>query len=700
MPFRCNILAAAIAFLPCTSEADDAGGDAIIITAQVKIRYDASSDSTGSKTGTAVRDIPASIQSVPAAALADQAVREMNEAVRNVSGLQPIYGGGYGSADNYVIRGLRSRFLRDGLPDGPTFVGYARSFSDVQSIDVLKGPGSAIYGRTEPGGVINIVTKKPTMEFGGSISATAGSLKTRGLQGDINLPVSTALALRVTGDYSDNDGIRGLSKRIATGAATLLWQISPAHQLTAKYEHYDQRYIVDNYGIIADFDGEILPVDRNTRYYTPDNRVDQKIDRITFIYEGDASDALHLRAAYRKDQRDLAYKRNSGITLSSARLLTGRIQRQHADAMNFQVAQVEATLKSDFGKTLVGSEIEANRFEVRRIEFAFPRVLDPFNPQPEANANGINGRLIYDRKIKSDTVSAYIQQETSIGEMLKLRGGYRIDWVDFGDRGVSTARPVAGQAGPFTLSFSQKLPTGQVGVVFQPTKTVSIYGGYTAGKFINVQSEATILTELPETSSQLETGIKWDAIPGKLNVNLAAYKVKRRDFYVTLVPGANPLPVGAQDAKGLELDITGEILPGVNIIANYAFLDAANVSREIGTTFGGTTFVRTGSVYGKEPIASARHGGSIWMTADMPIDGFSIGGGLVGKSQSYADALNVIRTPGYVIGNAAMFYRSTMLDIALNIKNVTDKDYFINPTFAGALPGDPRTILLTVTGKF
>ena len=80
----------------------------------------------------------------------------MNEVVRNVSGVQPIYGGGYGYADNYVIRSLRMKFLRDGVSDGPTFVGYARSFSDVERVEILKGPGSAIYGRSEPGGIIKL----------------------------------------------------------------------------------------------------------------------------------------------------------------------------------------------------------------------------------------------------------------------------------------------------------------------------------------------------------------------------------------------------------------------------------------------------------------------------------------------------------------------------------------------------------------
>src|SRR5688572_2859445 len=109
---------------------------------------------TASKTGTPLKDVPAAIVVVPKEILADQNAQTMNEAVRNASGITPVMGGAYGFADRYLMRGLGQRFLRDGLPDGPSFNGYFRTMTDVDAIEVLKGPGSALYGRTEPGGII------------------------------------------------------------------------------------------------------------------------------------------------------------------------------------------------------------------------------------------------------------------------------------------------------------------------------------------------------------------------------------------------------------------------------------------------------------------------------------------------------------------------------------------------------------------
>ena len=249
-----------------------------------------------------------------------------------------------------------------------------------------------------------------------------------------------------------------------------------------------------------------------------------------------------------------------------------------------------------------------------------------------------------------------------------------------------------------SLRFKNRLGSGQIGVVFQPSSTLSIYTGYSAGKFINIQTESQSLSELPESSSQIEAGIKWDIIPNKLNLNIAAFKVKRRDYYITLIPGGNPTPTGAQDAKGFEIDINGEVAPGLRVIANYAFLDATNVSREVATTFGGTPFVKTGSIFGLQPAAAARHSGSVWATYDLPM-GLGFGAGITAKAGTFADTINAIRVPGYTIGNAALYWRQPKYEIAVNIKNVTDKRYFENPTFAGGLPGDPRTILVTLKAK-
>jgi iron complex outermembrane recepter protein len=661
--------------------------------------------STASKTGTATRDIPASIQTVSAATVKEQGALALNEVVRNVSGVQPIYGGGYGYADNYVIRGLRMKFLRDGVADGPTFVGYARSFSDVERVEVLKGPGSSIYGRSEPGGIINLITKQPQFEPLASVSLSIGSRDTYNVQGDVGVPIGKSIAIRATGEFSTTDGIRGLSKEIATGTVALLWNLSDAHRLTAKGEIYNQDFVVDNYGIPSGFDGNPFNVSNKTRYYTPDNQVVQNIRRFTLGYSGEVSDALSLRATYRYDSRDLDFRRNAAFTLNAAGQISSTNQRYQSDDSSFQIGQLEAVYESNIGgikgKTLIGFEHQRDRFNTVRSEFTFTNIQNPLSPSPRANARGLTPRLIYDRNLKADTDSLYFQHEAAIGEMIKIRGGYRFDWAKYSDIGISTATPVAGQAGPINRRFKERLESGQIGAVFQPTATLSLYGGYATGEFVNIQTESTALTGEPESSKQIEAGLKWDAIPNKLNLNIAAFKIKRRDYNITLTPGAAPVPLGAQDAKGFEVDLNGELTKGLRIIANYAYLDATNVSREIATTFGGTPFVRTGSIFGLEPVAAARHSGSVWLTYDLPVgvEGLSLGAGVTTKGRSFADTINAIRVPGYTIGNAALYWRQPKYEITLNVKNITNQRYFENPTFVGGLPGDPRTILLTLKAK-
>ena len=686
---------------PVYAEAMDTAdsSDTIIVTAT---RQPAS---TASKTGTAARDIPASIQTVSTEAIQDQAGLVLNEVVRNVSGVQPIYGGGYGYGDNYVIRSLRMKFLRDGVSDGPTFVGYARSFSDVERVEILKGPGSAIYGRAEPGGVINLITKQPSFTPLANASLAAGSRNTYNVQGDLSGPITTSLAVRATGEYSTTDGIRGLSKEIATGAVALLWNIADNQQLTAKGELYRQDFVVDNFGIPAGFDGNPVRVDPNTRYYTPDNFVKQEITRFTLGYSAEPVDALTVRATYRYDGRDLDFRRNAAFTLNAAGQISSTSQREHQDDSTFQIAQAEAVITSELagvtGKTLFGYEYQRDRFSTVRRESTFNNIQNLLAPSPLPSAAGLTPRLIFDRDLAADTHSLYFQHEAAIGDLIKLRGGYRLDFAKYADVGVSTATPVAGQAGPLNRRFDETLQSGQIGVVFQPTIKLSFYGGYSRGAFVNIQTESAALTGEPETSNQIEAGVKWD-IADRLNLNLAAFKVQRRNYNVTLVPGGLATPTGAQDAKGIEIDLNGEISPGLNILANYAYLDADNVSREVGTTFpgAGAAQIRR-SIFGLEPAATVRHAGSVWVTYDLKrlANGLGIGAGVNAKGRSFADSVNAIRTPGYTIGNAAIYWRQPKYEIALNVKNITNQRYFENPTFAGALPGDPRTVLLTLKAK-
>lgn len=132
-----------------------------------RIRAGAPQDAarSGSKTDTPLRDVPASVAVVPVEILREQGVQTMNDAMRNVSSVQPQHGGGYGYANSYNSRGLSINFLRDDLPDGTAQNGYFRTMYDIERIEVLKGPGSALFGSGGPGGSINVVTKKPQAKY-------------------------------------------------------------------------------------------------------------------------------------------------------------------------------------------------------------------------------------------------------------------------------------------------------------------------------------------------------------------------------------------------------------------------------------------------------------------------------------------------------------------------------------------------------
>lgn len=279
----------------------------------------------------------------------------------------------------------------------------------------------------------------------------------------------------------------------------------------------------------------------------------QDIKRFTLSYSAEPVDALALRATYRYDTRNLDFRRNALFTLNAAGQISSINQRDHQDDSTFQIAQAEAVVTSELGgikgKTLVGYEFQRDRFSTVRRETTFNNVQNLLAPSPLPSAAGLTPRLIFDRDLAADTHSVYFQHEAAIADLIKLRGGYRFDFAKYTDVGVSTATPVAGQAGPLNRRFDETLQSGQIGVVIQPTSSLSFYGGYSRGAFVNIQTESTALTGEPETSNQIEAGVKWD-VTNKLNLNLAVFKVQRRNYNITLIPGGIATSTAPRTPKG------------------------------------------------------------------------------------------------------------------------------------------------------
>lgn len=651
-----------------------------------------------SKTGTALIDTPAAVVVIPEALLVQQGARTFDAALANASSVAPVFGGGYGAFDTYLVRGLRMRFLRDGLPDGPSFNGYYRLTADVAAIEVLKGPGSALFGRAEPGGSINVVTKAPADQFAASVEGQGGSRDTWLAVGDVTGPVGSGLGARLIGDYYHTGGIRGLARTVWEVLPSLRWQASNAVAVTLDYDHRDNRAVVDNYGIPFTTARTIADVDRSTRFYSPFNRVDQSLDRITLRLEASIAANLSARVAAIHDERQIAIIRNAGgvagtTAVTSGGRIGGRNGRTQDDRTRFQTAQGELVWRPTTGAVahtiLVGAEHERLRLATTRFTYALPDVAlvsGAVIPERRDSLVLVPG---FERRIVSDTSALYVQHELAWAERLRLRGGIRVDFVDFADEGVVTGRARR-------IADDPALVSGQVGAVLRPTAATALFAGWSTGRFINIQTESAALTTQPERSEQIEAGIKSEWLGRRLGINLTAFETRRDNYYAALSPGADPLPVGRQRTRGLELDLIGKPVADVTLSANLSLLEARNRSGELASVPG---IAVNQPVLGRAIAATPARSGSLWAAWEPtlgPLAGLLLGGGIIHRSGVYVDNLELLRVPGYTIANAAIGWRIGTIEARVNVTNVADERYFTVPTFIGALPGDGRAVQLTL----
>lgn len=655
---------------------------------------------TGSKTDTPLRDLPASVVVVPKEVLHDQGTLTMNQAVENVSGVQPVMGGGYGFANNYVIRGQAMRFLRDGYFDGTTQNGYWRTFADVERVEVLKGPGSALYGAGQPGGSLNVVTKQPQRRFGAELATTLGSFGTVQASADITGPLSSNVAARLIVNTEKTDGWRDLSREINEVLPSLTWWVNDNSTFTIDYDHRELKVKPDNYGLPFNINRQIVPVPLEAKYYSPFNYSDQTIDRLTLGHEWQFSSDLSMRTTLVQDWRSLDMLRNAGGNAGdSSNAMTGRNVRTQNDDARYLSLQNEIVWK--FGEptarhtVLAGIEFNRTRADTVRIGYNLPNI-DNIN-QPVVQETSLAGLSPvpsqgFNRHISSLGWGLYAQDQIAFGEQFKLRAGLRAESAKVTDQGLQGASVV-----PRTVKDTVTWTTGSLGAVWQPSSQTSFYAGWSNGKFVNLATEAGKVnasadgTVIPESSSQLEVGAKLSLLDNKLDLTTALFETRRQDYYITLPGNLDPTPDGKDRTRGFELDLSGSPVTGLTTTANLVWQDAK------------TTANANASITGKRPAGVAKTGARLWAAYRLQAEslrGWGVGGGFTYRGDTYADSLNLYRVPSYTVLDASVFYETKSWDIGLNLRNLTDRRYFTNATFSGALPGEERAAFLTARLRF
>ncbi len=650
----------------------------VTVSSQRDRSYVAILTSAGTKTSTPLRDIPASIQIVPELVLKDQGATTMDQSIRNVSGISQSSQSNYGFFNAYTVRGLRQRFLRDGVPDGATTNGYARTLTDVDHIEVLKGPGSALYGSSEPGGSINLVSKpvyeKPTLivsQYGGSFSTLRTAIDAGGAI------VPGVLRSRLSAAYANKEGFRGVGNTTLDILPMFVYSPSDEHTLTLNLEYRKIDQEADSYG--TPFRGtELLDVPREFDYHTPFSNTTQKILRGSLAHLWRVGEPTTVRTYVTYMKRDLYLLRNSGGSVAAGSdTMKSRALREQWDDVNDMMAQIEPIFRvmtGDIRHTiLTGAEYSRSKILTNRQTAQLPSINNVFAPVVrEISRDSLTFKVDNDRDITLSQMAFYAQDQIALSGQFKVRGGFRYDI--YGAKDIHKTDTLGADRTDAKLS-------GQAGLVFQPITELSLYAGAAHGTLSTVSTEGGRVSE-PEESTQYELGAKTSLLEGLLQVNLAAFHIRREKFNVTV--GIEQIPVGEQRTQGVEIDISGQPTESWGITANMAYYDAKITNNP----------ADTGAI-GKRPIGVPETSGSLWSTYAFRsgfADGFGFGAGLTYRDAMFLDAHNTRGIDSYVTIDGTLFYRTKLVEVQVNITNIGDITYYRNGSNGGGYPGESRSV--------
>jgi iron complex outermembrane receptor protein len=651
---------------------------------------------SATRTDTPLRDIPQSIQAVPEQVFEDQQVIRVEEAVRNVSGVfQGNTAGGATTA--YVIRGFEQLST---LQDGFVLSDYGSpETANLERVEVLKGPASILYGATEPGGAVNLVTKKPLSEPFFEAEFQAGSYNFIRPRFDISGPLNPdkSLLYRLNAAYETSDGFRDFDQgieRIFIGPS-VTWNISDRTDVTFQLSYLDDKRPLDR-GIPAFGEG-IVNIPFSRILGEPNDFIENQQLTAKYELEHRFSENWTLRNAFQYLNEDLRVNNFDPDTLEENDGILSRNQR-----IIDQLTQSYSLQTNLVGKFATGSIQHTLLFGVdlsrrsRDLDFASnlstSAPINIFNPVynlvPRVSFSEMD--LLLSQRTKTDNLGIYVQDQITLSDNLKLLVGGRFDIVD---QKIDN-NPTAFDSASSSSTQSNNAFSPRVGIVYQPIEPISLYASYSRSFRPNEATTFDGSLLEPERGTQYEVGVKADLLGDRLSTTLSFYQITKSN--VATVDINNPdfsIASGEQRSQGVELDISGEILPNWKIIASYAYTDA-EVTED--------NSIPVGNRLNNIP----EHSASLWTTYEISSSslqglGFGIGFSFVGDRQG--DIENTFELPSYFLTNGTIYYRRRNWKAAVTVKNLFDIGYFESSTGVrerGAYPGAPLTILGSISVEF
>ncbi len=659
--------------------------------------YQPLSSSTATLTSMPLLDIPQVVNTVSDKVLEDQHATLLDEALYNVANVVQTNTLG-GTQDAFTRRGFGAN--RDGsiMTNGLRTV-LPRSFNAATSrVEVLKGPASTLYGILDPGGLINVVTKRPERTFSGNISATSSSFGGGSGQIDVTGPIEgTQLAYRLIGEYQNEDYWRNFGKDRSSFIAPSLTWFGDDATVNLSWSHRNYNTPFDR-GTIFDLNtDQAVNVPSKVRFDEPFNITDGNSDLAQLNAEYRLNSQWTARFDYSFSQdmysdnqaRVMAYDAKTGNLTRRVDATQGSTQRMHATRADLQGNVVIGGFYNELLTGIAYENYDLLRTDMIRcknvknslnIYHPIYGTLDKCTTVSAADS---------DQRIQQETYATYLQDALYLTDKWIAVAGVRYQYYT----------QYAGKGRPFkenTDSRDEKL-TPKFGLVYKVSPTVSLFSNV-AQSFMPQSSIASYIGDLPpEESTAYEVGAKFDLFDG-VTSNITFFDIHKRNVLYTETIGDETYAktAGKVRSRGIEVDVAGSLSENFNVIASYGYTDAK---------------VEEDPEYAGKPLPNVpRHTGSLFLTYDINnvYDSNTLTLGAGGHALSRRSGTNGADyyLPGYAVADVFAAYRMKLqypVTLQVNVKNLFDKTYYTSSIASNNLGnqiGDPREVQFTVKMAF
>ena len=653
------------------------------------------SSSTFTRTDTPLSQTPTSVSSVNAAVISSQNAQTLTDVLKNVAGVT-TYPSVLG-LPSYAVRGFQNAaVLTDGMPTSQAGgLGSAANLTPtiaISSVEVLKGPAAILAGDAPAGGVINITKKAPQadpfheVQFSyGKYGNLTGSFDSTGaITPDKKLMYRFVLSDQ--GGGQNSMGYDGPTNFYF--APTLEWKNSTT-AITVGYDRTVSKNPMPQYAI-GKSSGGILSSPIDHPLGNPSDGFSMRQD--DFFYKFEQKLGSHFTFVSKANYTETQELQRGWQPVTALSATNG------APFMSFDTTSETYNwtfenylrAKYDFGAvkttTLFGWDYTTGHFN----EFEWNdggkivSVQNIFNPPtfPQLTSNG-SGLSYAIREMQSQ--SGFFLQEQANWQRLHVLGSIRNN--QYWQGGVNETITSAGVLTDSPKGEHQSAWTPNLGLLYQLTEDVSAYANYQAGFQPSAATTFGGGTLPPQRSKQEEVGLKGNFLDDKLSVTVAAYRISytnqnisdpiHRGFYIA---------AGGAVSRGFELEVQGQILPGLNLIGQYTYDD----------------YVRPYSP--TLAVNLPKHSANLWTTYNFQtaaLQGLGVGLGF-----TFASSQEVGTNSKYPIGSqletdASIFYRHKNFGLNLAVKNLFNRNLYYSSTTSTFIPmGTTRTVLLTSTFDF